>query len=169
MNNPFINNILLFIGLLFFQILIFNNINLFGYLNPYPYVAFVFLFPYRKERSALLISSFLLGLTLDFFSDSGGVHAASLLFTAYIRLNFVRLILRKFESEYSNFQLNTISNDKLVIFFFVLILIHHFIMFSLEYFDFYAFWLILKRTILSSIFTLLVVTFGYYLFVNKKK
>lgn len=169
MNNPFINNILLFIGLLFFQILIFNNINLFGYLNPYPYVAFVFLFPYRKERSALLILSFLLGLTLDFFSDSGGVHAASLLFTSYIRLKFVRLILRKFESEYFTFKLNTISNDKLIVFFFVLILIHHFTMFSLEYFDFYAFWTILKRAILSSIFTLLVVTFGYYLFVNKKK
>lgn len=156
-------------GLLFFQILIFNNINLFGYLNPYPYVAYVMLFPYRKERSALLISSFLLGLSLDFFTDSGGVHAASLLFIAYFRLVFVRLILRKFESEYFSFQLKTISVDKLILFFFVLILIHHFLMFSLEFFDINSIWPIIKRTILSSIFTLLVVIFGYYLFVNKKK
>lgn len=169
MNNPIINNILLFIGLLFFQILIFNNINLFGYLNPFPYIAYIILFPYRKERSLLLISSFLLGLSLDFFADSGGVHAASLLFIAYFRLTFVRLILRKFESEYFSFQLNTISFDKLIFYFFILILIHHFLMFGLEYFDINAIWPIIKRTIFSSIFTLLIVTFGYYLFVNSKK
>ncbi|MDO9262197.1 MAG: rod shape-determining protein MreD, partial [Flavobacteriaceae bacterium] len=77
MNNIFFSNAFRFIGLVFLQILIFNNINLLGYINPYPYLAFVILFPYKKERSSLLFLSFLIGLTLDFFTDSGGVHAAS--------------------------------------------------------------------------------------------
>lgn len=168
MNNIFFSNAFRFIGLVFLQILIFNNINLFGYLNPYPYLAFVFLFPYKKERSDLLILSFLLGLTLDFFTDSGGVHAASTLFIAYFRLYFVRLILRKSEFDYVTFQLNSIAVDKVLLYFFVLIFIHHFLMFGLEFFDINSFFEILKRTLLSTIFTFLVTTFGYYIFSKKK-
>ena len=169
MNNIFFNNAFRFIGLLFLQILIFNNINLFGYLNPYPYVAFVFLFPFKKERSALLILSFLIGLSLDFFTDSGGIHAASTLFIAYFRLYFVQLILRKSEFEYFTFQLNSVSIDKVLMYFFVLIFVHHFIMFSLEFFEIQSFFEILKRTLLSTIFTFLVTTFGHYILVSKKK
>jgi rod shape-determining protein MreD len=169
MNNIFFSNAFRFIGLVFLQILIFNNINLFGYLNPYPYIAFVFLFPFKKERSALLILSFLIGLSIDFFTDSGGIHAASTLFIAYFRLYFVQLILRKSEFEYYTFQLTSISVDKVLMYFFVLILIHHFMMFSLEFFDFQSFFEILKRTLLSTIFTFLVTTFGYFILVSKSK
>ncbi|MDH3381286.1 MAG: rod shape-determining protein MreD [Flavobacteriaceae bacterium] len=169
MSNIFFSNAFRFIGLVFLQILIFNNINLFGYLNPYPYIAFVFLFPFKKERSALLIFSFLIGLTIDFFTDSGGIHAASTLFIAYFRLYFVQLILRKSEFEYYTFQITSISVDKVLVYFFVLILIHHFLMFSLEFFDIQSFFEILKRTLLSTIFTFLVTTFGYYILVSKNR
>lgn len=169
MNNIFFSIAFRFAGLVFLQILIFNKINLFGYLNPYPYIAFVFLFPYQKERSAFLILSFLIGLSLDFFTDSGGVHAASTLFIAYFRLYFVQLILRKSETEYNAFQLYTVSVDKVLLYFFILILIHHFMMFSLEFFDIQSMYEILKRTFLSTIFTFLVTTFGYYILVSKNK
>ncbi|HEX5742315.1 MAG TPA: rod shape-determining protein MreD [Flavobacteriaceae bacterium] len=169
MNNIFFSNTFRFIGLVFLQILIFNNINLFGYLNPYPYIAFVFLFPFKKERSVLLIFSFLIGLTIDFFTDSGGIHAASTLFIAYFRLYFVQLILRKSEFEYYTFQITSISVDKVLAYFFILILIHHFLIFSLEFFDIQSFFEILKRTLLSTIFTFLVTTFGYYILVSKNK
>ena len=169
MNKIVFNNTFRFIGLLFLQILIFNNINLFGYLNPYPYIAFIFLFPYRKERSSLLILSFLMGLILDFFTDSGGVHAASALFIAFFRMHFVQLILRKSEQEYYSFQLNTISFKKVIAYFFALTFIHHFVMFNLEFFDFTSILEIIKRTLLSAIFTVLVVTFGYYTLVSQKK
>lgn len=169
MTNIFFNNVFRFLGLVVLQILIFNHINLLGYLNPYPYIAFVFLFPYKKERSALLIFSFLIGLSIDFFTDSGGIHAFSSLFIAYFRLYFVKLILRKSEFEYFTFQLSSVSVDKVLLYFFVLIFIHHFWMFSLEFFDFNSIIEILKRTILSTIFTFLVTTFGYYILVSKRK
>ncbi|MDP3354104.1 MAG: rod shape-determining protein MreD [Flavobacteriaceae bacterium] len=169
MSNIFFSHAFRFVGLVFLQILIFNNINLFGYLNPYPYIAFVFLFPFKKERSALLILSFLIGLTIDFFTDSGGIHAASTLFIAYFRLYFVRLILRKSEFEYYTFQITSISVDKVLMYFFVLILIHHFMMFSLEFFDIQSIFEILKRTLLSTIFTFLVTIFGYFILVSKSK
>lgn len=169
MNNIFFINTFRFVGLLFLQILIFNNIHLFGYINPYPYLAFVLLFPYKKEQSGLLLLSFLMGLTLDFFTNSGGVHAFSTLFIAYFRMYFVKLILRKSEFDYGTFQLKSVAIDKVLLYFLTLIFIHHFWMFSLEFFDFNSFFEILKRTLLSTIFTLILITFGYYILVSKKK
>ena len=67
------------------QILIFNNINLFGYLNPYPYVLFILLYPVNSNKSVLLLSSFTLGILLDMFANSDGIHATASVILAYIR------------------------------------------------------------------------------------
>ena len=85
MNNALILNIVRFIFLLAVQIVIFNNIDLFGYINPYPYILFILLYPVNSNRAGLLITSFLLGLTIDLFTNSGGIHAASCLILAYVR------------------------------------------------------------------------------------
>ena len=50
----------------------------------------------------ILIISFLLGLSIDFFSDSGGINAAATLFIAYIRLPILSAILRKNEFDFLN-------------------------------------------------------------------
>ncbi|HBT08745.1 MAG TPA: rod shape-determining protein MreD, partial [Leeuwenhoekiella sp.] len=83
MNNSITHNILRFVFLVLIQIAIFNNINFLGYINPYPYVLFIVLFPIGDNRALLLFTSFLLGLTVDMFCNSGGMHAASCVTIAY--------------------------------------------------------------------------------------
>ena len=78
--NKILNQVLLFFFLLLLQVLILNNINLFGKINPYLYIAFIFLFPLNENRFSFLALSFILGLCIDFFSDMGGIHAFSTLF-----------------------------------------------------------------------------------------
>ena len=95
----------LFLSLLFLQVFVFNNILFLGYINPYLYIAFVIFYPLKKERYLFLFLSFLLGLAIDFFSDSGGINAFSLLFIAYIRLFLVRVIFKKTEPDYLLFNL----------------------------------------------------------------
>ena len=72
--------------LLLLQIFVLNNINFFSSINPYLYVAIIFIFPLYKNRFIILIFSFLYGLALDSFTDTGGIHAFSLLFVAINRL-----------------------------------------------------------------------------------
>ena len=86
-----------FIGvfLAFLQVFVFNNILFFEYINPFLYIVFVFLFPVRELRFYFLLMAFLLGLFIDVFSDSGGIHAFSTLTIAYIRLFFIKLYFRK--------------------------------------------------------------------------
>ena len=100
MNNLVLNNIIRFIGLLLFQVLVLNHVNLFGFINPFVYIIWVFLFPFKKNKFALLIFSFLLGLSIDFFSDSGGIHAAATLFIAYIRTPVLNAVLGKSDFDY---------------------------------------------------------------------
>ena len=78
-------NSIRFVLLLMVQVVLFNTINFLGYINPYPYVLFIILFPVNGNRYVLLCTSFLLGLIMDLFCNSGGVHAASCLTLAYFR------------------------------------------------------------------------------------
>ena len=72
-----------FIALLLVQVVVCNNINFLGYINPYIYIVFIFLFPIRDSRIVLLLISFLLVIFVDMFSDSGGVHAAAAVTLTY--------------------------------------------------------------------------------------
>lgn len=168
MNNLVLINILRFIGLVLLQVVILNHLNLFGYLNPLAYIVWVFLFPVRKNISLFLIASFLLGLSIDFFSDSGGIHAAATLVIAYIRLPIIKTVLRKSDFDYLLFNIRSISFSKAFLFISILTIIHHFIVLCLEYFSFNAFATIIYNTILTSIFTIIISILGIVLFTKKK-
>ncbi|HJY12913.1 MAG TPA: hypothetical protein VJ304_09010, partial [Flavobacterium sp.] len=77
MNSALLVNIFRFITLLAIQIVIFNNMNFLGYISPFPYILYIILYPVNSNRSGLIISSFLLGLMMDMFCNSGGIHATA--------------------------------------------------------------------------------------------
>jgi rod shape-determining protein MreD len=168
MNSITLNNSLRFLALVLLQVLVLNQINLFGYLNPMPYVVWVLLFPVRKNKSPLLILSFLLGLSIDFFLDSGGINAAATLFIAFIRLPILKIVLKKTDFDYLLFNLRAISFGKALLFISLLTFIHHFIIFSLEYFSLNSFTTIISNTILTSVFTIIISILGIILFTKKK-
>lgn len=159
----------LFLFLLFLQVFVLNNILFLGYINPYLYVAFVVFYPIKKERFPFLILSFLLGLSIDFFSDSGAINAFSLLFVAYVRLFFIRVILKKTELDYAFFDLRAEPFGKVFNYVLTLIVIHHFILFSLANFSINNFSEVLLNTLFSSIFTSVLFFLGTFIIRNKNK
>jgi len=168
MNNLVISNSLRFIGLVLFQVLVFNNINLFGYLNPFIYIIWIFLYPVRKNQASILILSFFLGLSVDFFSDSGGINAAASVFIAFIRLPILKAVLRKSDFDHILFNLRSLSISKIFLYIATLTFIHHFIVFSLEYLSFDSFIDIISNTFFTSIFTIILSVLGILFFAKKK-
>ncbi len=166
--NKTIYIISLFISLLLLQVFVLNNIKFLGFINPYLYVSFVIFYPLRKERISFLTLSFLLGLSIDFFSDSGGINAFSLLLIAYIRLFFIRIIFKKTEQDYLLFNLHEEPFGKVFNYVITLIVIHHFILFSLANFSTQNFSDVLINTLYSSIFTSVLFFLGTYITRNKK-
>lgn len=168
MNNLALNNTIRFIGLLFLQVFVLNHVNIFGHINPMVYIVWVFLFPVRKTRGVFLILSFLLGISIDFFSDSGGINAFAITFIAYFRLPILMAVLRRSDLDYMQFNIKTLSANKIILYISILTLMHHFIVFSLEYFSFGEILNIISKTIVTSIFTILISFLGITLFAKKK-
>jgi rod shape-determining protein MreD len=158
----------LFISLVLFQVFVLDNIVLFGYVNPYLYIAFIFFYPLKENRFYFLFLAFLLGLSVDFFSDSGGIHAFSTLFIAYLRLILIGLIFKKTTLDYQLFNLNEEAFGKRFNYIAILTIIHHLLLFSLANFSFYNLGHVLLQTILSSIFTLILFFLGSYIFRKKQ-
>lgn len=158
----------LFVFLLFLQVFILNNVLLFGYVNPYIYIAFIFVYPFKTNRLSILTYAFLLGLFVDFFSNSGGINAFATLTIAYVRLYFFKTIFQKLESEYDLFNLKLEPFGKVFNYVSILTVLHHFILFSLLNFSFQNFSKVLINTLFSSIFTLVLYFLGSFIFSKKQ-
>ncbi len=169
MNNNYIKLGFLFFALIIIQISIFNNVSLFGYAQPMVYILFVFLYPITKKRILFLLLSFLLGLSIDFFSNSGGINAAATLFIAYYRVPILKQITRKTEFDPILFNLKSLTINKRISYLFIVTFIHHFIIFQLSYFKLSAFKTVFLDTVFSSIFTCVLLLFYISLFLNKKR
>jgi len=153
MNSILAINTVRFAILLLVQVLILNHINFLGYINPYLYIFFIMVFPTKNNRILFLFSSFLLGLFVDLFSDTGGIHAAASLTIAYLRPMALKFSFGALY-EHQSIKFDTVDIGQRFTYMTLLITLHHLILFLLEIFNFSKVILILKNTLFSCIFTL---------------
>ena len=161
-------NIVRFISLIIFQILILNNINFSGFVNPYLYILFVLLLPFETPKWFLIISAFLLGLSIDIFSDSLGMHASATVLVAFFRPYVLNLIAPR-----DGYEPGTFPRVFYYGFFWfvkysaLLIVVHHFFFFVIEAFNFQDFNITIIKVFFSSVFTLIVVILSQFLIFRK--
>ena len=158
--NDVIKYIILFIALILIQVIVLNNVLFWGYINPLLYILFIVIYPLKRDRGLFLFLSFMLGLCIDFFVDSGGTNAAATLFIGYIRLPLLKGLLRKSEIDFPVFKIIKLPFLRLLSFIAILTFTHHFILFGLEYFKFNAIMTIFSRTFLTSFFTIILLIFS---------
>ena len=163
MNSALLTNIARFILLLMMQIAIFNKMDFFGYINPYPYILFILLYPVNGNKYGLLFSSFLLGIIMDMFCNSGGVHATAAISLAALRPTFFKFSFGV-SYEYQTIKINDKLTPERFSFIAISVLSHHFILFLLEAFRLSFFLEVLLRTFFSTIFTIVICIILIYLF-----
>lgn len=168
MTNTILINSIRFIFLVLLQVLLLNNINFLGYVNPYLYVLFLILYPFNTPQSLFLFIAFLLGITIDTFEDSGGIHAAACLVIAYIRPAVLRFSFGV-SYDYQTVKLSNTPYGARVSYVMIIVILHHIVLFTLEMFDFSHFFLILKKTIFSAIFSILLILISLTLFKPKRR
>ena len=170
MTQIYLKNIGRFLFLVFFQVLILNHINLNGYINPYFYIYFILLLPFKTPQWLLLVSSFLLGFAVDVFSNTPGINAAASVMMAFARPFVIATISSG--TEYEIGERPSLKNQDMKWFIYycvILILVHHFTLFYLEIFRFREFISTFLRVLLSSAVTLLLVMISEYMFYSRQK
>ncbi len=166
--NKSINNSIRFVLFVLLQLFILDNIMFLGYINPYIYIIFILLLPISMNSIQIMLFSFLLGLSIDVFHNSGGVHAAACLAVAYFRPFALRNAFG------INFDFKTIKFydegfKPLLIYVSIMVGIHHLVMFSLEAFSLKYVYRILSYTLYSGIFSILLILIVLYLLKPTKK
>ncbi|KVV13785.1 rod shape-determining protein MreD [Flavobacterium sp. TMP13] len=168
MNSALLMNVFRFLLLLAIQVVIFNNMNFLGYITPYPYILFIMLYPVNGNKSGLLISSFLLGIVMDLFSNSGGIHATACLMLAYFRPYIFKFAFG-LSYEYQTIRINDNLTPERFSFILVSVIIHHFTLFIIEAFQFNFVLDVLLRTLASTVFTILICIILIYLIKPNKR
>ncbi|CAN5482666.1 rod shape-determining protein MreD [soil metagenome] len=170
MTNTIIRNILRFFVLVFVQVLIIKHIELGRFINPFLYVLFIIVLPFETPKWLLLVVSFVLGITIDMFYDTPGMHAAACVLMAYIRPGILKLFSPRDGYEFGTQPtIQYLGIPWFLSYAGILIVIHHLILFYIEIFRLHEFFSTLFRVIVSSVFTLLLVVVTQYLFHRKKE
>ena len=165
-----ISNSLRFILLVFIQIFLLKNIVFYDLNVPYLYVLFILLLPFETPNWVLFFFSFLIGITVDLFNDTLGLHSAASTILALVRILFISVTVQK--DNYDSDPEPSLSIMGFRWFFFyalILTFIHHFFLLNFEVFKFSEVPSTLSRVILSSLITLTLIFISELLFFRKKQ
>lgn len=146
-----------FVGLVLVQVLMLNNICLFGLATPFIYIYFLLVLDKDTDRNALMVMAFLLGLTVDVFSNTPGVNAGASVLVAFMRPGLLRLFSPR--DEYENFEpgIYTLGVWAFVRYAIIMALLHHAALFLLESFSFADMGYLSLRILCSTLLTVMLV------------
>lgn len=172
MNFNWISILFRFLVLLILQVIVFRhvsfNFGILSYTHIIIYPLWIMLLPFKMPKPLLLVAGFIMGIIVDMFYDSPGVHAAALVFSAYIR----DFILRIIEPDIGYDPEQPFSIRRLGLIWYIsysalFLLLHLFVYFSIEVFSFVYFYEIMMSTITSLLFSLFII-FIFVLIFNPK-
>lgn len=170
MNRLVLSNILRFVAVVLIQVLVMNKINFYGFLNPYIYILFILLLPFETPGWLLLLLSFLTGLTVDIFSGTLGLNAASSVFLGFVRPMVIKFVGEKPEYDITTQpQLQQMGLKWFIAYALLMIFAHHLFLNMLDVFSFDEFWQTLLRVIVSTLFTFIFIMLYEYIFAPKKE
>jgi len=144
--------------LILLQVVLFEDLTLFDVARPFPYIIAILYLSIRLTRWQGLLASFALGLVIDIFSYSYGIHAAACVLTFYLRDVVLHSLLGVTEENAGvEPHIHTIGTSTFLLYATIMTFIHHFMVISLDVMSGGEFILILLRTIVNSVFTLLLI------------
>jgi len=155
---------LIFILLVLLQVLLLNNIQFSGYVNPYVYIMFILLLPVEFPSWLLLLLSFVTGMIIDFFSGSPGMHTSATVLAGFVRPYVLRIVAPRDSYEPgSDPSMLTYGFRWFLSYTSLIVLVHHTALFYLEVFRFADFFRTMSRVLLSSLFSVIfILLIEYY-------
>lgn len=158
-----------FILVVLLQTLVFNQLEIGLGIHPMIYPLFIMLLPFNTSPVLLLLIAFVMGISIDILSNTGGLHTSSLLSFALFR----PVIFKTFSPRdgYDPSKEGSIYEMGHLWFFYcfgILLLIHHLWFFFMEAFKFNEILYILRKLIFTVPVSYLLVILLQFLFLKRK-
>jgi rod shape-determining protein MreD len=167
-----LKNIIRFILFILFQVFIlFKMPPLHRFITPYLYYLFILWLPFNTPRAGLMFIAFVYGLSLDYFIQTPGLHAAACTLIAYIRPFIINVLISQegADKNYGSPSITSMGWAPYGTYVFVLTFFHHTYLVFLEWMSVGTLWYFLAKIIATTGISLLLVLLTELLFYRKEK
>jgi len=162
-------NALYFLLFLALQVIFFLNLSFANYAFCFIYIGFLLLLPVEIPPLTLLILSFFLGLSIDVFYNTLGIHTAACVLIGYIRPYLINFLTpRGGYDEGAELTVFSLGFPWLAAYASILVVVHHITLFMIEAWEFDTFFLTLLKALCSALFTLVVYFLLQYLVFSRQ-
>ena len=170
MNNVYVKNSIRFVFLILLQVLVLDTVQFGGYVIPYVYLLFVLLLPLDINKSLLLLLAFFTGLSIDFFENTMGLHAAAVVLLAFARPGVLKFYFPTLE--YGRGEepgLAKLGVSGFLKYSFTLVFFNQLLLTFLEIFSFHDFLHSLSDVLINALATTLAILIVLMLFTPRRR
>ncbi len=159
-----------FIIYLILQVVLVQKMVLFDVAFCFLYLGFLLMLPFEAGAIRLMLMGLLMGLCVDIFYNSLGIHAAASVFIMYLRPHVVRLTTPRGGYEtWMTPKLKIMGFEWFSVYSLMLIFLHHLLLFFIEAGGFSNFFYTLLKVLASTAFTYVVIVIIQYLFYSSRR
>lgn len=147
------------------QVLLFKNVVLFHTAFCFLYVVYLLTFPVETNPLLMMAIAFAMGLGVDIFYDSMGMHAMASVFMVYVRGYWLARITP--QGGYDRNSLPTLAMNGVqwfVVYALPLVFLHHVVLFFAEAGGADYFWFTFFKVLMSTLFTVVCIVISEMIF-----
>ena len=142
------------------QVLLFDHLHIGSWGLVMMYILFLINLPARIPRWAEMIIGFMVGMMMDVWHASLGIHIAACVALTFVRPLLLNNTVQDVERIKDNLSSQNNGRAEYIKCAVILTVLHHFIVFSLETWNIQFWWMVLLQTLISSVMTLVIIL-GY--------
>jgi len=155
-----------YILVMLLQVLLFNQLQLWGACHPYIYVLCLLMLPITLSHNVDMLIGAIVGVVMDVFCNSLGVHMAACVLLMFVRPYLIGVIVSDKDRLNEQISSHTIGMEAMIKYVVILVLLHHLTVFTLAAWSWHHMPFVLLETAVSSLLTILIII-GYNALIYK--
>ncbi len=177
--NKFVYYIGQFLFVILFQTLLLNDMAINDSITflgipsfiPLLFPVLILLLPIRVNYYLMMLYALVIGIVLDIFSNTPGMHASALILLAFLRPRLLRLFFQQDEKKLGWARPTVYRLGFMPFLFYICfsILIHHLFYFLLQEWSLSNILYTLYKTLVSGILTVIMILIGQFVFYSRPK
>jgi hypothetical protein len=137
------------------QILLLQHIVLFGYAFCFLYIGILLVLPIETDTSKVMLLGLSIGLIVDVFYNTLGMHAAASVLIAYLRPIWIKMVIDVKDADRIDITLDDLGLVRFCTLTFPLIFLHHLALFLIEINSLVLLPYTVIKIVASSLFTMI--------------